>query len=283
MTSQNGSPMPGGSSNGSRHQPLIGMPSARDKSQRYYGLPVYIQNQTYLRALAAAGAAPVTIPLQLDEATLQVIFDRLDGIFLPGGEDMDPVTYGEDQHELLGAVDPERDRTELALAHMALRSGTPLLAVCRGMQLLNVASGGSLFQDIRALREGSEQHDYFPPQFERVRISHPVIIDPESPLAGIFGPQTSVNSMHHQAVKALGQSCRPIAWAPDGVVEALQVTGHPFALGVQWHPEELATQQGYQANHKLFEAFVEQCRAVARQRTPAPAPTPAWLSQAGLG
>lgn len=261
--------MTSGGANGSRLQPLVGMPSARDKSQRYYGLPVYIQNQTYLRALAAAGAAPVTIPLQLDEDTLRVIFDRLDGVFLPGGEDLDPLTYGEDQHELLGAVDPERDRTELVLARLALDSGKPLLAVCRGMQLLNVVSGGSLFQDIRALRQGSEQHDYFPPQFERIRISHPITIDPESPLADIFGPETAVNSMHHQAVKTLGQGCRPVAWAPDGVVEALQVVDHPFALGVQWHPEELTTQQGCQANFRLFQAFVDQCRAAAQHPAPA--------------
>jgi putative glutamine amidotransferase len=267
--------MTGASTNGFRPQPLIGMPSARDKSQRYYGLPVYIQNQTYLRALAAAGAAPVTIPLQLEEETLRVIFDRLDGIFLPGGEDLDPHTYGEDQHELLGAVDSERDRTELVLARLALETGKPLLAVCRGMQLLNVVSGGSLFQDIRALRQGSEQHDYFPPQFERIRISHPVTIDPESPLGSIFGLETAVNSMHHQAVKTLGQGCRPIAWAPDGVVEGLQVVGHPFAVGVQWHPEELATQQDHQANFRLFEAFVERCRTAAHPQAPARASIPA--------
>jgi putative glutamine amidotransferase len=267
--------MTGAGTNGSRPLPLIGMPSDRDKSQRYYGLPVYIQNQTYLRALAAAGAAPVTIPLQLDEETLRVIFDRLDGIFLPGGEDLDPLTYGEEQHELLGAVDAERDRTELLLARLALETGKPLLAVCRGMQLLNVVSGGSLFQDIRALRKGSEQHDYFPPQFERIRISHTVTIDLDSPLGSIFGSETAVNSMHHQAVKALGQGCRPIAWAPDGVVEALQVIDHPFAVGVQWHPEELATQQGFQANHRLFEAFVERCRTPSYSQSPATTSVPA--------
>lgn len=248
------------SDNGSGPKPLIGMPSARDKSQRFYGLPVFIQNQAYLRALAAAGAAPVTIPLHLDEGTLRVIFDRLDGVFLPGGEDMDPATYGEEHHELLGALDPERDRTELLLARWAVAGGKPLLAVCRGMQLLNVATGGTLYQDIRALREDSVQHDYFPPQFERIRISHEVSIDQDSLLGPIYGPQTAVNSMHHQGVKALGDSCRPVAWAPDGLVEAVQVAGHPFAVGVQWHPEELANLQNYSMNALLFEAFVAECR-----------------------
>lgn len=249
------------SHNGSAPKPLIGMPSARDKSQRFYGLPIFIQNQAYLRALANAGAAPVTIPLHLDESTLRVVFDRLDGVMLPGGEDLDPATYGEENHELLGAVDPERDRTELLLARWAVADGKPLLAVCRGMQLLNVATGGTLYQDIRALREGAEQHDFFPPQFERIRISHAVSIDPDSPLAAIFGARAAVNSMHHQAVKTLGPGCRPIAWAPDGVVEAVQVIGHPFAIGVQWHPEELANVQETQMNAQLFEAFVAECQS----------------------
>lgn len=252
--------MASASENGSSPKPLIGMPSARDKSQRFFGLAVFVQNQAYLRALAAAGAAPVTIPLHLDESTLRAIYDRLDGLFLPGGEDLDPAEYGEENHELLGAVDQERDRTELLLARWAVQDGKPLLAVCRGMQLLNVATGGSLYQDIRALRDGSEQHDYFPPKYERVRISHSVHIADNSPLAPIYGRQTDVNSMHHQAVKELGRGCRAIAWAPDGVVEAVQVTAHPFALGVQWHPEELASLDGHQEHSLLFNAFVEQCR-----------------------
>lgn len=259
MSSHNGFSAGSTGRNGSGPKPLVGMPSARDKSQRFFGLPVFVQNQAYLRALAAAGAAPVTIPLHLDEDTLRVIFDRLDGIFLPGGEDLDPSTYGEEHHELLGAVDPERDRTELTLARWAVAEGKPLLAVCRGMQLLNVASGGSLYQDIRALRARSDQHDFFPPQYERVRISHPVEIDVTSPLGQIFGPRTVVNSMHHQAVKTLGARCRAIAWAPDGVIEAVQVVEHPFAIGVQWHPEELATLQETRANAQLFEAFVAAC------------------------
>ena len=111
------------SKNGHAPKPMIGMPCARDKSPRYYGLPIFIQNTTYLRAVTDAGAAPIIIPLQLDEATLRVIYDSLDGIFLPGGEDLDPERYGEDQHELLGAIDPERDRTELMLARWALDDG----------------------------------------------------------------------------------------------------------------------------------------------------------------
>ena len=272
--------------NGHSFKPLIGMPSARDKSQRYYGLPVFIQNQTYLRAVAQAGGAPITIPLHLDETTLRVIFDRLDGLFLPGGEDMDPASYGQGQHELLGAVDPERDRVERQRARWAVESEKPLLAVCRGLQVLNVAQGGSLFQDIRAEREGSIKHDYFPPQFERARISHPVAFERASYLAGLFGARTEVNSMHHQALRALGRRCRAVAWAPDGVVEGLEVADHPFALAVQWHPEELTEDRTRAGNGRLFAAFVDRCR----QRLvgnglhgPSPMIIPRQLSQVALG
>ncbi len=254
------------SQNGHAPKPMIGMPCARDKSPRYYGLPIFIQNTTYLRAVTDGGAAPIIIPLQLDEATLRVIYDSLDGIFLPGGEDLDPERYGEAQHELLGAIDPERDRTELLLARWALDDGKPLLAICRGMQLLNVVNGGSLYQDIRALRDGSEKHDYFPPQFERVRISHEVQIQPDSRLSRIYGPTTLVNSMHHQGVKTLGRGCHAIAWASDGVVEALEVHDHPFALGVQWHPEELATHLHDGSSRDLFADFVEHCSDYAASK-----------------
>ena len=251
---------------GTSRIPKIGIPCARDKSQRYYGLPIFIQNTTYLRAITDGGAAPIIIPLQLDEATLRVIYETVDGIFLPGGEDMDPAQYGEDHHEMLGATDPERDRTEMLLGKWALADNKPLMAICRGFQVLNVLNGGSLYQDIRALRDGSEKHDYFPPQFERVRISHEVNIEPDSRLGRIYGTRTEVNSMHHQAVKTLGAACRPIAWAPDGVIEALEVEGQRFALGIQWHPEELATHLHDSPSRRLFVDFVEQCRGYAAQQ-----------------
>lgn len=252
--------------NGAGRIPTVGIPCARDKSQRYYGLPIFIQNTTYLRAITDGGAAPIIIPLQLDEDTLRVIYETVDGVFLPGGEDMDPAQYGEEHHEMLGATDPERDRTEMLLSRWALEDDKPVIAICRGAQVLNVVNGGSLYQDIRALRDGSEKHDYFPPQFERVRISHEVQIAPESRLGRIYGPRTEVNSMHHQAMKTLGERCQPIAWAPDGVVEAIEVTGQRFALGIQWHPEELATHLLDTPSRQLFAEFVEQCRDYAAQR-----------------
>ena len=237
-------------------QPLIGIPSARDRSQRYFGLSIYIQNRMYVQGVTLVGGAPITIPLELDEMTLRTIYDSLDGVFLPGGEDIDPTLYEEEPHELLGAVDKERDRTESLLARWALEESKPIMAICRGAQMLNVVAGGTLFQDITALRPHSEKHDYFPPQFERFRISHEIEVDTGSRLHEIIGGEHSVNSMHHQSVKTVGRNLRAAAWAPDGVIEAVEALNHPFAIGLQWHPEELAPRNDA-AMLRLFQTFVQ--------------------------
>ena len=243
--------------NGSRpRQALIGIPSARDRSQRYFGLSIYIQNRMYVQGVTLAGGAPITIPLELDEATLRTIYDSLDGVFLPGGEDIDPALYEEEPHELLGAVDAERDRTESLLTRWALQENKPIMAICRGAQMLNVVAGGSLFQDITALRPQSEKHDYFPPQFERFRISHEIEVDTGSRLHDIIGGEHSVNSMHHQSVKALGNNLRAAAWAPDGGIEAVEAMNHPFAIGLQSPPEELAPRNDA-AMLRIFQTFVQ--------------------------
>jgi putative glutamine amidotransferase len=240
-------------------QPLVGIPSARDRSTRYFGLSIYIQNRMYVQGVTHAGGAPITIPLELEEDTLRTIYDSLDAVFLPGGEDIDPSRYHEDPHELLGAVDKERDRTEFLLASWAMAENKPILAICRGAQVMNVAAGGSLYQDITAQRPNSEKHDYFPPQFERFRLSHEVEVDTGSRLHELMGPHGAVNSMHHQAVKDLAPTLRAVAWAPDGVVEAVEVAAHPFALGIQWHPEELAPRDD-PGMIRVFRAFVETAR-----------------------
>src|SRR6186997_3537965 len=136
-----------GSQHGVSKRPLIGVPTGREKSQRFFGLALYIMNQTYVRTLENLGALPVLIPLQMSQATLHGIFERLDGLLLPGGEDMDPSTYGAERHPQLGAPDKERDRTELLLTEWALAEGMPVLGVCRGAQVINVACGGTLYQD----------------------------------------------------------------------------------------------------------------------------------------
>jgi putative glutamine amidotransferase len=247
-------------------RPLIGVPTGREKSQRFFGLPLYIMNQTYVRTLEKLGALPVLIPLQMSEATLRGIFERLDGILLPGGEDIDPSRYGEERHPQLGSTDQERDRTELLLAGWAIEEGTPLLGVCRGAQVINVVCGGSLFQDLTSQAPDLHKHDYFPPTFERFRISHQVAIEPDSRLARSLGSVHEVNSMHHQGIRELGAGLRVTAIAEDGLAEAVEVPELPFAVGVQWHPEEMAKTDQHSAG--LFFDFVTAASSPWREAVP---------------
>jgi putative glutamine amidotransferase len=235
-------------------RPLIGVPTGREKSQRFFGLPLYIMNQTYVRTLEMLGALPVLIPLQMSDATLRGIFERLDGLLLPGGEDVDPSYYGAERHPQLGPTDRERDRTELLLTEWALEIGMPVLGVCRGAQVLNVACGGTLYQDLTSERPDLQKHDYFPPNFERFRVSHRVEIEQGSLLARALGEVHEVNSMHHQGIDRVGVGLRPVAVAEDGLVEAVEMPGLPYVLGVQWHPEELAKTD--QHSGTLFYEFV---------------------------
>ena len=247
-------------------RPLIGVTTGREKSQRFFGLSLFIMNQTYVRTLENLGALPVMIPLNMSEATLYATFQRLDGLFLPGGEDIDPSNYGEDRHPLLGATDRERDRTELLLTRWALQEGMPVLGVCRGVQVINVACGGTLVQDLHSERADLAKHDYFPPSFERYRISHSISIEADSHLAQAMGQVHEVNSMHHQGIDQVGFGLRVVARAEDGLPEALEAPALPFVVGVQWHPEELSKTDQMSAN--LFYNFVHAASGDWRGQTP---------------
>jgi putative glutamine amidotransferase len=247
-------------------RPLIGVTMGREKSQRFFGLNLFIMNQTYVRTLEQLGALPVMIPLHMTEASLRGIFERLDGLFLPGGEDIDPANYGAERHELLGATDKERDRTELLLTRWAVELGMPVLGVCRGAQMINVACGGTLYQDILSERPDLAKHDYFPPSFERFRISHRIDIEADSLLAHVMGQVHEVNSMHHQGIDRLGYGLRVVAYADDGLPEAVEAPALPYVVGVQWHPEELAKTDQMSAN--LFYDFVRAAAGPWRSQTP---------------
>lgn len=250
-----------------RHRPLIGVPTGRERSQRFFGLPLYIMNQTYVRTLENLGALPVMIPLQMTEETLRGIFDRLDGLLLPGGEDIDPANYGDERHPQLGSTDVERDRTEMLLAQWAFEEGMPLLGVCRGVQVMNVVCGGTLWQDLTAQTPEHFKHDYFPPTYERFRISHQINVAPESHLASAVGSVQEVNSMHHQGIRKVGAGLRVVGTAADGLPEALEVPELPFSVGVQWHPEELAKTDELSAG--LFLNFVRAAAGEWRSHVPA--------------
>jgi putative glutamine amidotransferase len=215
------------------------------------------QNRSYVRALVRAGAAPLLIPPLTDRDLLHALYERLDGLLLPGGGDVHPARYGEPIHEKCGSISPDRDEAELALAQWAMDDGLPLLGICRGIQVLNVALGGSLYQDIQAQVPGAERHDWGS-EFPRDYLSHLVTVAPETRLAHLLeSPSLPVNSMHHQALKDIASRLAVTARTPDGIVEGIEAGDHPFAVAVQWHPEELAEHDP--RAQRLFDALVEAC------------------------
>ena len=214
-------------------KPLIGLtPTLSD------GRPRITLNMDYAEAVRRSGAAPVLLPLTDDEATLEALCERLDGLILTGGDDISPEMYGEEPIPECGATQPLRDRMELYLLRRCLETGKPFLAICRGFEIMNIGLGGTLYQDIATQRPGSLRHPCYEVPADQV---HTVVLSPDSTIARLTGlSECRVNSRHHQGVKKVGGGLRVSAVASDGLVEGLELPGHPFALGVQWHPETLS-------------------------------------------
>jgi putative glutamine amidotransferase len=218
----------------------------------------WIMGHRYVRVLAEAGAVPVLVPLLPgDEATLRGVYDLLDGVFLTGGVDVDPAFYGEPRHERCDHPDPARDWTEAALIRWALADGKPVLGVCRGMQMLNVACGGTLYQHLPE-QLPAMKHDCFPkPEnaYTRDYLAHEVEVDRRTLLGSLLGePRLHVNSMHHQGIKRLARGLKPAAFAADGLIEGVESADGRFVVGVQWHPEELAAH--HVPHSRLFREFL---------------------------
>jgi putative glutamine amidotransferase len=232
------------------------------------GLPEsWVMNQRYFRAVTAVGGAPVMLPLFADDlATVRAVYERIDGILIPGGVDMQPATYGEATRPEVGRLDPARDTVELELVRWAMADGMPVLGLCRGAQVINVAAGGTLYQDIPAQLGTALTHDCYPTRgFARDHLAHPVALTRGSRLEALLdAPSVSVNSMHHQSVKTLGDGLLVSAVAPDGVVEAVEGRGEAFLLGVQWHPEVFDADNP--TTRPLFTAFVRAAVAYGQER-----------------
>lgn len=215
----------------------------------------------YTRAVEAAGGMPVVIP-PLALELVSPLLDRLDGLCLSGGPDLDPEAYGQRPDPNLGPTVPDLDRFELAVASAADQRGMPILAICRGTQALNVVRGGTLIQHL------PDQPCDGAPIAHRQSIpgnlpSHPASIDPSSKLARVVETsELEVNSFHHQAVDRLGRDLVATAWASDGTVEAIEDQTRGFLVGVQWHAELLAARE---EDGALFRAFVEACRDQAER------------------
>ncbi len=235
-------------------RPVIGIPCYAGKRAGTLR-PFYGNNRAYAKALEMAGGTPVLIPHFDDLAALEPLCSRLDGLLLPGGADVHPRAYGEEPHALLGGVDLNEDRLDLALVDYFLEMDLPVLGICRGQQLLNIAVRGTLYQDIRAQRPDSLKHATI--NKPRSYRAHAVNVIPGTRLAELLGTEPlMVNSFHHQAIKSPGRNVVISATAPDGVIEGIELPNHRFAVAVQWHPEELVA-AGDEHMLKLFQGFVE--------------------------
>lgn len=206
---------------------------------------------TYLAAIEAAGGLPVVIP-PLQPGSFAAMLERLDGICLSGGPDLDPALYRRDRHAELGPVDPQLDRIEIELARCADAAGLPMLAICRGQQTLNVVRGGTLVQHLPDQPGITIEHRQRLPADQP---THDVSVEADSRLAWLMGrTAVRVNSFHHQAIDGLGAGLHAVAWSPDGVIEAVECGTREFAVGVQWHAETLVDRA---ENAALFSRLVE--------------------------
>lgn len=215
----------------------------------------------YSEAISACGGAPLLIPSAQNVQSLTAILGRLSGLLLSGGPDIHPRFYGEEPREGLGEVDEGLDRMELEIARMAYEKEVPILAVCRGIQTLNVALGGSLYQDLPSQVEGAINHS---PKVDKAVLTHPVQIEKGTVLFRVLGKgKIWVNGKHHQAIKEVASGLTVTARAPDGVIEGVEASSKPFVLGVQWHPE--GTWKVDPPSKKLFRAFVQAAKRAPLQ------------------
>jgi putative glutamine amidotransferase len=213
---------------------------------------------TYVDALRRAGAIPVLIPPQPENAAELVC--ELDGVLLAGGDDCDPALYGEERHPTVDPMDQRRQLNDVSLAKAARERNIPVLGICLGVQVMNVAAGGSLVQDIASQVDTEIEHASVPED----RARHDVIIERGTKLSGIIGErELNVNSSHHQAIGRIGDGLRVTAHAPDGVIEGLEDPRHPFYVGVQWHPEDMKDEGSASS---LFGAFVDAARRYAKEK-----------------
>ena len=205
-------------------------------------------NRAYVDAVLAVGGLPLVLPV-VEPAHVGDLLDSIDGLVLAGGGDIEPARYGQPQMPEVDGVHPDRDRLELALAKAAIRRDVPLLGVCRGTQVINVALGGTLMQHLPAVSELVHRDAV---AFDRA--VHDVEVDKGSTLRKIVGGRTiGVNSLHHQAIGELGTGIRATCWSSDGVIEGIELVGRPNVVGVQWHPELLTH---LKPHRKLFRWLV---------------------------
>ena len=249
-------------------RPLVGITTYAPDSVRFgvWDIPAALIPLSYVRAIERAGGRPLLVPPAED--AVDETLAALDALLLSGGEDVDPARYGAERHPATSGTKPDRDAAEVALVRAALERDMPVLAICRGSQILNVALGGDLVQHLPDV-VGHEKHRHTPGLFA----DHDVTLAEDSRLRRILGERAPVKSHHHQGFGRLGRGLRGAAWADDGTLEALEHAERRFALGVLWHPEE-------GEDFALFEALVAEAAAYAEERRASLRPAATTLEEA---
>lgn len=247
-------------------RPLIAV-TTTSYSGAEYRTPQILLGSPYLEAVQRVSATPVLLTPAHSQASIAELVDAVDGLVLTGGEDIDPSRYGHKPHPKLETVNHTRDEMELRALARALELRMPVLAICRGLQLLNVHFGGTLFQHLPSEKPGGVIHEQSAPINERW---HGARVEPGSRVEKLFAAQTfQINSFHHQGIDRLGAGLRAVGWADDGLVEAVEATDYPWVIGVQWHPERGEVEVPEDHRHpdwQLFFAFAEEARAYREAR-----------------
>lgn len=233
---------------------IIGITASNDilSGESFPGSRRQIMNMEYGEALLLAGAVPLVLVQTKDPVVIEAQMALIDGLLLTGGVDVAPLFYGEEPHAQLGWVDADRDAYEFSLLRQAEELQKPVFGICRGIQVINVAFGGSLYQDLSQVENCQLQHRQ---KASRDSVSHSVDIIKGTYLAKLFGEKSMVNSFHHQAIKKIAPGFKVSAFSPDGIVEGIEREGAHFVLGVQWHPEHLVQKHANMLG--LFRSFIK--------------------------
>jgi len=238
-------------------KPIIGISSSVivDESGNFAGYKRAYVNKDYVDAVLRAGGVPLIIPFTTNKEVIIAQAQLIDGLILSGGHDVSPYNYGQEPSQKLGETFPERDTYEMILLEESKKRNIPILGICRGSQLINVAAGGTLYQDLSLIPGNILKHN----QVAKPTLkTHMIKIEENSVIASIFGKETMVNSFHHQAIDKVADEFRIVARASDGVIEAIEHKTYKFLVAVQWHPEMLAVE--CEEARKLFTRFVEETK-----------------------
>lgn len=240
-------------------KPIVGIPCYSQARQNAIFREASATQQTYIRALEDTNAVPLLLPITSKPEAAKNVIRCINGLLLVGGMDIDPKRYGQDPLTNISPIDINRDNIELTITTLCLTEHIPVLGICRGIQMLNVCTGGTLWQDIATQIPNAIKHDYYP-RYKRNRLSHYIEIDRNNRLSEIFPDKTiKVNSLHHQAIRSIGNGFKVTATSHDNIIEGIESIEGSWTVGVQWHPEELINDDPYMK--KLFSSFASACLA----------------------